>query len=122
MAEPQDRATLILNVRATTKATIDRMKEDMGVSISEISGRLVDWFVAQPRTVRREILDRDGDAAGELVRLKLMQAAATKDGLDLPGAMDAQTSIDVMRTLLARLESVTKAYELELKSRSGKKK
>jgi hypothetical protein len=74
-----------------------------------VPGRPGADFFGQPKSVRREIRDRDGDASAELFRLKLGEVAATGN---LPPKLGFQEAMRAAMELLVRAEELGLAMKM----------
>lgn len=78
--------------------------------------RLLEWYASLDKSVKREIRDRDGDAAGEMVRQKLAEMAVAGEEIK---HLTFEKSIALARLSLSRLEAMGKTYRREAKGKSS---
>lgn len=83
-------------------AALERMSTSTGVSKTELIGRITVWLESQPREVQSAITHSQGDAASEIVRLKMAEMAAAGTGAGMP--TDVQPALELMRQLIDKVE------------------
>jgi hypothetical protein len=113
----EKRLAMTVHITAKARAIIDGIKEETGIAKQEAVGRFVEWFADQPRSVRREMLTKGGNAGAELMRLRMseMMAAGQADPATIKTVEDA---LKVIRLMTERIEQI----ELARQRQFGKSK
>jgi len=109
-----------LNERS--KAFVDQIKEETGMTQIAFMERLIEWYVAQSPRVQREIRDRNGDSASEFVRAKLGEMAF--GGEMSMERLDLNQANELAQAALARMNHLAEVYKSEAQGKiaSNKKK
>ena len=103
----EKRVTVSINVSEKAQAMIKEVRDIAGVTQVAFLERLIEWYSAQAVTVQREIRERGGDAAGELVRLKMAELAAGGKAAD---QMTLEQAHDAAQLALTRLITMGNDY------------
>lgn len=109
-----------LEVAPQTRRVIEALKTESGVAKNDVVSRVLDWFAAQDEGVRFAILYQRGDAAAELVRIKMAEMAAAGTG-DVSG-MSLDDAVRAAKVLLDRIQTVGTAYQEQLGVKGGTKR
>ena len=114
MANP-DREEGLSNqqVYASTAAIIDALNKDFGTPKIQIVDKIMRFVAAQPKSFRRELLS-GGDPVGELARTRLAEMAAS--GQETVGPLSFDDAINLIRTMLERLETIELARRREIEN------
>jgi hypothetical protein len=113
--------TLQLRVGGKTRAMIDDLKQVSGVSAVKVVRHMLDWLAVQPEPVRTAILYRNGDAAAELVKIKLREMHFA-EGVEAASEMSPVEAVQVARAMLDRLEQTVRALDMERADQRRSKK
>jgi hypothetical protein len=108
--DEQKSVSLQLRVRPDTRTVIDDLKDASGATAVEMVSRLLDWYAAQPKSVRRAILDRE-DVNAEIARLKLIEMENFGKSSSVTAKMDINEAVRVIRAMADRIEIQALAHK-----------
>ena len=97
-----------VTVQRETHEILSSLEDVLRVSKTDLVGALAEWFKQQPRQVQSAIIDKRGDAAAELAKIKLAEMAAAGGiaGSEIPA--DVSQACELIRKLADKVE---RAYE-----------
>jgi hypothetical protein len=110
-----------LNLTAAAQKAIDGVKGEFGVVKQEALSRILEFYEALPRSVKKEIFDKAGDPIGELVRLRMAEMAAAGQGIDATAGMSHEDALRTIRMLLDQAERIHGAFKREVEGTRKRK-
>lgn len=76
----QARRAISVKLTDAAESYIRNIKTETGMTQVAFVERLLEWYMRLPRTVQREIWDKQGDPEGEILRLRAAEMAAAGQG------------------------------------------
>lgn len=110
------RIAVTLNLSERAQLIVKNIKEEAGMTQTAFLERLLEWYADQDSSVAREIREKNGDATGEMVRIKLAEMAGAGEEIK---HLTFEKAIALARLSLSRLEAMGKTYRREAKGKSA---
>jgi hypothetical protein len=96
-----------VRVAVTTRALLDQLSAEHGVTAKAIVGRLLDFFASQPTSVRNALLYPGGDPVKEIVQQNI-GAVFSNPKLNTTEKIAAEDTFEVMLAMVKRMELLYK--------------